>query len=132
MACGSDSIHTQPAWLEDSPPDQLLEAVPLSEIAGLPDEAVPGVPSTGKKSQLPHLAINSTNSRARLPAMRRRAQSPVCLRNPFLEDNADTLQKLNSEGRVLEKFVLLIYLNDTVRPTLVTYDYREQHCNFIQ
>jgi hypothetical protein len=102
----SDTIQTLPTWLDDdNSSEQLLEDTSLSETPLLPDDnKVPGIASMGKK---PH-PTSTPNSRGKLASMRRRVQSPDCLRNPFLEDNADILQKLNSQcGRVLYSVLVI-------------------------
>lgn len=56
--------------------------------------------STDVKTQLAQLSAIPPIPRGRLPSMRRRVQSPVCLQNPFLEEDANLLQKLNARGKV--------------------------------
>jgi hypothetical protein len=59
---------------------------------------------TDKKTQLAEelaqLSAVPPNSRGRLPSMRRRVQSPVCLQNPFLEEDAILQQKLTAQGKL--------------------------------
>lgn len=92
----SDTIQTLPTWLDDdNSSEQLLENASLSESPLLPDDnKVPGIPSMGKK----FYSTNTPKSKGKLASMRRRVHSPDCLRNPFLEDDAIVLQKLNSQG----------------------------------
>lgn len=93
-----DSVRRQPTWLDDSPADQDLEIVLLAETPSM----VEGTSSTSTdiKTQLAQLSAVPPNPRARLASMRRRVQSPVCLQNPFLEEDANLLQKLTAQARM--------------------------------
>lgn len=97
-----DPIHSHPTWLDDSPPDLGQEIIPLSETPLMVEGTCIAV--TDKKTQLAEelaqLSAVPPNSRGRLPSMRRRVQSPVCLQNPFLEEDAILQQKLTAQARM--------------------------------
>jgi len=93
----SDSVRSQPTWLYDSPLDQDLEIIPLAETPSMVEDT--STNSTDIKTQLAQLCAIQPNSRERLPSMRR-VQTPVCLQNPFLEEDANLLQKLTAQGKV--------------------------------
>lgn len=84
--------------MDDSPPDQDLEIIPLAETPSVVEDT--STSSTDIKTQLAQLSAIPPSSRGRLASMRRRVQSAVCLQNPFLEEDANLLQKLNAQGKV--------------------------------
>ena len=104
MHVWSDTVHSHPTWLDDSPPDLGLEIIPLSETPTVEDISIT---STDKMAQLAQLNAVPLNPRGRLPNMRRRVQSPVCLQNPFLEEDAILQQKLTAQGKLDEYFCFL-------------------------
>lgn len=97
-----DSVRSQPSWLDDSPLDQDLEIIPLAETPSMVEDT--STSSTDIKTQLAQLSAIPPSSRGRLASMRRRVQSAVCLQNPFLEEDANLLQKLNAQARMPAPF----------------------------
>lgn len=75
--------------MDNCAPDRCQEVVPFSEVPVLPDGQLPSISIVGRNLKahgVSQLNIIPSNSRGVLPTMRRRVQSPVCVRNPFLED----------------------------------------------
>ncbi|KAG0577684.1 hypothetical protein KC19_5G173000 [Ceratodon purpureus] len=96
-----DNIHSHSTWLDDSPRDLGQEIIPLSESTIVEETSITSIDKkTQLAEQLAQLSAIPPSSRERLPNMRRRVPSPVCLQNPFLEEDVSLQQKLIAQARM--------------------------------